>query len=182
MATANRHMPRTTSGDPADGSACVMSSFSERDVLRKQIRNDIVEHLRRDRGAPAPGATFARVVTAMVLGRRDGTPAAAIAAKHFPYDADVTKGLARPGSIFKAASGPAMTTVPAWAGELVTPGVLGALPIIAPQSVYSQLSRTPASTRVALPGRTPVKVPSRAPTPPAAPPFVGEGLPIPVRQ
>ena len=85
--------------------------FSDRDILRRQLSNDIIEHLRRERGAPAPAATFARVVTAMALGRRDGIPAAAVAARDFAYDGDVMKGLAKPGAIFKAASGPAMTTV-----------------------------------------------------------------------
>ncbi|MBR1031911.1 MULTISPECIES: phage major capsid protein [Bradyrhizobium] len=157
-----------------------MSGFSERDVLRKQLRNDIIEHLRRERGAPAPGTTFARVATCHVLSRQHGIPAAAVAAQHFPYDADVVKGLAKPGLIFKAASGPAMTTVPAWAGELVGTTVSGALTIISPNSVYSQLAAAPGSIRVSLAG--PVKIPSRTPTAPAAPPFVGEGQPIPVRQ
>lgn len=157
-----------------------MSGFSEREILRKQLRNDIIEHLRRERGAPAPGATFARVVTAMALGRHHGIPAAAVAAREFAYDGDVVKGLARPGAIFKAASGPAMTSVPAWAGELVGTTVSGALTIVAPNSIYAQLSQQPATIRVALTG--PAKIPSRTPTAPAAPPFVGEGAPIPVRQ
>ena len=89
-----------------------MSGFSERDVLRKQLRNDIIEHLRKERGAPTPGVTFARVVTAMALGRRDGMSAAAVAARDFAYDNDVVRGLAKPGAIFKAAVGPAKTSVP----------------------------------------------------------------------
>ncbi|CUT11347.1 hypothetical protein BF49_2427 [Bradyrhizobium sp.] len=86
--------------------------------------------------------------------------------EHFPYDADVTKGLARPGSIFKAASGQAITTQSGWAAELVTTGVLGSLQIVAPVSVYSQLSQVPATIRVDLSGRAAVKVPSRAPDQP----------------
>lgn len=64
----------------------------------------------------------------------------------------------------------------------MTTGVLGSLQIIAPVSVYSQLAQLPAKIRVDLSGRAAVKVPSRAPAPAAAPPLVGEGQPILIRQ
>lgn len=92
------------------------------------------------------------------------------------------KALAAPGLIGKAASGPARTDTATWAAELSTVGVLDTLQIVAPASVYSQLSQFPGSIRADISGRSGIKVPSRTPSPSLTTPFVGEGSPIPVRQ
>jgi hypothetical protein len=95
----------------------------------------------------------------------------------------VLKGLSNFGAVCKASVSPAMTTISTWASEIVGVGVSpGALQVIAPQSVYSQLSKIPATTRASLAGYGGVKVPSRAAPTVMTNPFIGEGQPISTRQ
>ena len=86
--------------------------------------------------------------------------------------------------VTKAASVPAQTGLTGWAAEIAQQGVSsdGFLQLLTPNSVYSQLSQRPGSIRVSLAGRSSVKVPTRAPTPTLAGPFVLENAPVVMRQ
>ncbi|MCS3496193.1 hypothetical protein M2189_004847 [Bradyrhizobium japonicum] len=130
---------------------------------------------------PSPCDVLVRSVMCKVLATLHKSTPIAVAEQLFPYQRDIAQAIRTPGSVLKAVA-PAMTTVAGWASELVTPTVLGVLPIIAPRSAYSQLSQLPATIRADLAGHGSVKVPTRAPSPTLAPPFVGEGQPIPIRQ
>lgn len=131
---------------------------------------------------PSPRDVLARSVMCRVLAVQHKSTPQAVAEQLFPYQRDIAQAIRSPGSVLKGAVAPAMTTVAGWASELVTPTVLGVLPIIAPRSAYSQLSQLPATIRADLAGHGSVKVPTRSPSPTLAPPFVGEGQPIPIRQ
>ena len=131
-----------------------------------------------------PNQLLAKLLTCHVIGRKNARPAAATAAELYANDPGLLVALARPGMIGKAASAPATTTAATWAGELGTPSVYdqGFLQLVAPASVYAQLSQRPGSIRVSLAGFSSVKVPSRAPSPSLSAPFIGESSAIPVRQ
>ncbi|MET4201312.1 phage major capsid protein [Bradyrhizobium sp. LA6.12] len=149
--------------------------------IQSQI-SKLTARLSRGNG-PSPRDVLARSVMCRVLAVQHKTTPFAVAAELFPYDRSVTAAIHAPGSVIsKAAVAPAQTTVVGWASELVTPTVLGVLPIIAPRSAYSQLSQLPATIRADLAGHGSVKVPTRSPSPTLAPAFVGEGQPIPIRQ
>ena len=76
----------------------------------------------------------------------------------------------------KAAQNPAMTNVPAWAGELVEQGTGAFMDLLAPMSVLPQLSLT----RYTFDGFGSIKIPMRnaASTPNLAGAFRAEGAPI----
>jgi HK97 family phage major capsid protein len=80
----------------------------------------------------------------------------------------------------KAATAPAMTTVAGWAQELAQTVYTGFMPLLMPQSVMPRLSTYGMSLSFGMAGR--IVIPTRARTPTVAGSFVGEGLPIPVRQ
>jgi hypothetical protein len=84
-------------------------------------------------------------------------------AETYGNDPDLLKALAAPGTIGKAAMTPAQTTVSGWAAELSTPTILDTVQIVAPQSVYGQLSSCAGAIRVSLAGRQSVKVPTADP-------------------
>ncbi|MEY9394351.1 HK97 family phage major capsid protein [Bradyrhizobium japonicum] len=148
--------------------------------IQSQI-SKLTARLSRGSG-PSPRDVLVRSVMCKVLANLHKSTPQAVAEQLFPYQRDIAQAIRTPGSVLKAAVAPAQTTVAGWASELVTPTVLGVLPIIAPRSAYSQLSQLPAATRADLAGHGSVKVPTRAPSPTLAPPFVGEGQPIPIRQ
>jgi hypothetical protein len=152
-----------------------------RDVHGIMSRFDASLAVARRASSPPPQALLAKVLTCHVLGRKGGGAARAVA-EVYGNDAGVLRALARPGLIGKSATAPAMTTVSGWAAELASPGNLATLQILAPNSVYRQLSQRPGAIRVDLSGRGSVRVPTRAPAPLLAAPFVGEGQAIAVRQ
>ena len=104
----------------------------------------------RRAAGPSPRDLLARVIACHVIGRHKARSAAAAASEIYSNDAAVLAALAAPGRIGKAASGPARTDTATWAVELVTPGNLDFLQLIAPASVYSQLSQRPGAIRVDL--------------------------------
>jgi HK97 family phage prohead protease/HK97 family phage major capsid protein len=80
----------------------------------------------------------------------------------------------------KAASAAAMTTVTGWAKELAQQIVVDFMQILMPASVFGPLSSMGLSLGF---GRNAIIIiPTRSRTPTIAGSFVGEGLPIPVRQ
>jgi HK97 family phage prohead protease len=82
--------------------------------------------------------------------------------------------------IIRAATNPAMTTVTGWAAELVTQINAAFMGLLMPNSVYPRLSAAGLSLSFGRAGR--ISVPTRSATPTIAGSFVGEGMPIPVRQ
>ena len=82
--------------------------------------------------------------------------------------------------ILRAASAPAMTTVTGWAAELVQPRYEQLLPLLMPKAILTRLAPRGLALDFAGAGR--IVIPMRSRTPTIAGSFVGEGLPIPVRQ
>jgi HK97 family phage prohead protease len=80
----------------------------------------------------------------------------------------------------RAASAPAMTTVTGWAAELVQQIVIAFMETLLPKSVFPRLSAAGLSLTFGRNGK--IIIPTRSRTPTIAGSFVGEGLPIPVRQ
>lgn len=80
----------------------------------------------------------------------------------------------------RAASAPAMTTVTGWAAELVQQVQAEFMETLMPKSVFPRLSSLGLGLQFGRNGR--IAVPTRSRTPTIAGSFVGEGMPIPVRQ
>jgi HK97 family phage prohead protease/HK97 family phage major capsid protein len=80
----------------------------------------------------------------------------------------------------RAASAPAMTTVVGWAAELVQTLYADFMELLMPKSVYPRLSSYGLSLSFGRAGK--ISIPTRSRTPTIAGSFVGEGMPIPVRQ
>jgi hypothetical protein len=80
----------------------------------------------------------------------------------------------------KAASAPAMTNVVGWAQELVQQIVVDFMATLYPKSIYPRFSSLGLSLSFGRNGK--IIIPTRSRTPTIAGSFVGEGLPIPVRQ
>lgn len=82
--------------------------------------------------------------------------------------------------VFRAAVNPAMTSVAGWAAELVQPTYGAFLDLLYPQSIFPRFSAKGLALSFGRAGK--IIIPTRAATPTIAGSFVGEGLPIPVRQ
>jgi len=80
----------------------------------------------------------------------------------------------------KAATNPATTTLVGWAAELVQQMNIGFMETLMPKSVYPRLSAAGLGLSFGVNGK--IVIPTRALTPTIAGSFVGEGMPIPVRQ
>jgi HK97 family phage prohead protease len=80
----------------------------------------------------------------------------------------------------RAASAPATSTAVGWAAELVQQIVVSFMETLLPKSVFPRLSGAGLSLTFGRNGK--IIIPTRARTPTIAGSFVGEGLPIPVRQ
>jgi HK97 family phage prohead protease len=82
--------------------------------------------------------------------------------------------------VSKAESAPAMTTVAGWAEELVQQIHGDYLELLHPDSIFPRLAARGLSLQFGRAGR--ISIPTRARTPSVSGSFVGEGMPIPVRQ
>ncbi len=80
----------------------------------------------------------------------------------------------------RAASAPATSTTVGWAAELVQQIVIDFMETLMPKSVFPRLSAAGLSLSFGRNGK--IVIPTRSRTPTIAGSFVGEGLPIPVRQ
>jgi HK97 family phage prohead protease len=80
----------------------------------------------------------------------------------------------------RAATAPAMTTVTGWAAELVQQIVVDFMATLYPKAIYPRFSAMGLSLTFGRNGK--IIIPTRSRTPTIAGSFVGEGLPIPVRQ
>ena len=154
----------------------------ERGILRRQIKDDVINHFRAQRSSRPPQQLLSRVLACHLIGRRKTCAPARVCAETYGNDAALLEALARPGWIGRSAMTPAMTGVAGWAAELATVGGLDFWQTLAPASIYAQLSLRPGAIRATIAGRSGIKVPTRAPSPTLSAPFVGEGQPIPVRQ
>lgn len=169
------------------------SDISDSGLLKRQFRDmhSMISRLDQQSRSSEPARTpnprelLGRLLTCHAISQKKNETVARTAAEVYGNSPMLLQALARPGAVVnKAASAPAMTTVSGWAAELAQPAVLdvGFLQLVAPQSVYSQLSARPGSIRVSLAGRGSVRVPTRALTPTIGGSFVAEGAPIPIRQ
>lgn len=82
--------------------------------------------------------------------------------------------------VLRAASAPAMTTVTGWAAELAQQVYTELMPLLMPRAIFTRLSARGLSLSFGRAGK--INIPTRSRTPSIAGSFVGEGLPIPVRQ
>jgi HK97 family phage prohead protease/HK97 family phage major capsid protein len=82
--------------------------------------------------------------------------------------------------VLRAASAPAMTTVPGWAQELAHTTYAALMPLLMPQAILTRLAAKGLALTFGQAGR--IVIPNRQRTPSLAGSFVGEGLAIPVRQ
>jgi hypothetical protein len=80
----------------------------------------------------------------------------------------------------RAATAPATTTTVGWAAELVQQIVIDFMETLMPKSVFPRLSGAGLSLTFGRNGK--IIIPTRSRTPTIAGSFVGEGMPIPVRQ
>jgi HK97 family phage prohead protease/HK97 family phage major capsid protein len=97
------------------------------------------------------------------------------------YPAYATDGVRIATDIFtRAASAPAQTTVTGWAAELVQTVYGAFMALLLPKSIFPRLSGMGTSLTFGRAGK--IIIPTRSATPTIAGSFVGEGLPIPVRQ
>jgi HK97 family phage prohead protease/HK97 family phage major capsid protein len=85
------------------------------------------------------------------------------------------------GWVTRAAVSGALTSVPAWAGDLVQEGTAAWLATLTPAPVFTRVAA--AGTQLNFgPEQGVIKIPSRAATPSISGAFVGEASPIPVRR
>ena len=82
--------------------------------------------------------------------------------------------------VLKAASAPALTTVAGWAQELARQIYTDLMPLLMPQSILPRLAARGLALSFGQAAK--IVIPTRNRTPTIAGSFVGEGLPIPVRQ
>jgi HK97 family phage major capsid protein len=101
-----------------------------------------------------------------------------IAERHPEYKDEATKLIA--DLVLRAASAPALTTVTGWAAELVQTTWAALMPLLMPNSILPRLAARGLSLSFGSYGK--IVIPTRSRTPTLSGSFVGEGLPIPVRQ
>jgi len=82
--------------------------------------------------------------------------------------------------VTRAASAPALTTVAGWAQELAQTRYADLMPLLMPKGLLTRLAPKGLTLDFGTGGR--IVIPTRSRTPSLAGSFVGEGLPIPVRQ
>jgi HK97 family phage prohead protease len=125
----------------------------------------------------SPLDLLCRAGAIQVLAHRDHKPAAEICRMVYGDD-EATRAVL--DWQIKAASAPAMTTVTGWAAELVQQIVVDFMATLYPKSIYPRFSSLGLSLSFGRNGK--IIIPTRSRTPTIAGSFVGEGLPIPVRQ
>ena len=101
-----------------------------------------------------------------------------IAAEFPSYGDEPTKAIC--DWVMRAATAPAMTTVTGWAAELVQQINVDFMETLMPKSVFPRLRTYGLSLSFGRNGK--IAIPTRSRTPTIAGSFVGEGMPIPVRQ
>jgi hypothetical protein len=165
---------------------------SERRILRRQIRDDVLNSIRkrRDEAQPDLGTAVIRALVCQFLAGKSvlgdaGPTAEHVAQKIYGKSAGgyiVTRAAADlPGFLARTAQGPATITTSGYAAELAIstnwPTLRGAL---APASTYAALAAR--GLRETFNGVATVKIPSKLPTPLCGGDFVLEGGAIPTRR
>jgi HK97 family phage prohead protease/HK97 family phage major capsid protein len=125
----------------------------------------------------APLDLFIRAGAAMIVAHRDRRPVDDVMRAAYGND-EATRAVL--DWQMKAASALAMTGVAGWAAELVQQIVTDFMQTLMPKSVFPRLSGMGLALTFGRNGK--IIIPTRARTPTIAGSFVGEGLPIPVRQ
>jgi hypothetical protein len=104
-----------------------------------------------------------------------------VAAKDYASNRNILEAVASPSRVItRTAIGPAMTTVPSWAAELVGIGNHSAIAALAPDSVYARLSARGQRVSFAHVGQ--VRVPAPMAQSDVGGVFVAEGEPIVVKR
>jgi HK97 family phage prohead protease/HK97 family phage major capsid protein len=124
-----------------------------------------------------PIELFIRAGTSMILAQRERRPVEEIRRAIYGED-EATKAITEWQT--KAASSLAMTTTVGWAAELVQQIVVDFMQLLQVQSIFAPLSAAGLTLSFGRNGK--IVIPTRSRTPTIAGSFVGEGLPIPVRQ
>lgn len=125
-----------------------------------------------------PREVLVRMGVVQMLSHVTKKPLDVVMRETYPEDEQIIRGVF--DWMAKAATAPAMTTVTGWAAELVQQINAGFMETLMPKSVYPRLSNGGLSLSFGTNGR--IIIPTRSTTPSIAGSFVGEGLPIPVRQ
>jgi HK97 family phage major capsid protein/HK97 family phage prohead protease len=126
---------------------------------------------------PDPIELFLRAGTSMILAQRERSSVDEMRRKIYGDD-ESTKAMLEWQT--KAASQVATTTLVGWAAELVQQFVVDFMQLLMVQSVFAPLSAAGLALSFGRNGK--IVIPTRSRTPTIAGSFVGEGLPIPVRQ
>jgi HK97 family phage prohead protease len=124
-----------------------------------------------------PQEILVRMGVVQLLAHNEKKPVDVVLRERYPDD-DVTRGVME--FVAKAATVPATTTLAGWAAELVQQINAGFMETLMPKSVFPRLSGAGLALSFGTNGK--IIIPTRATTPTIAGSFVGEGLPIPVRQ
>lgn len=125
-----------------------------------------------------PREVLVKMGVVQMLSHTSKKPLDVVMRETYPEDEQIIRGVF--DWMAKAATAPAMTTVTGWAAELVQQINLGFMETLMPKSVYPRLSNAGLSLSFGTNGK--IIIPTRSTTPSIAGSFVGEGLPIPVRQ
>jgi HK97 family phage major capsid protein/HK97 family phage prohead protease len=126
---------------------------------------------------PDPIELFLRAGTSMILAQRERSSVDEMRRKIYGDD-ESTKAMLEWQT--KAASQVATSTLVGWAAELVQQFVVDFMQLLMVQSVFAPLSAAGLALSFGRNGK--IVIPTRSRTPTIAGSFVGEGLPIPVRQ
>lgn len=142
--------------------------MNEQHTFQRGARVDPLPLFSKDRPG---GNTFLRFIAATAVGNISRRNAFEVATQLWPDDRELV-------AVMRAATAPAMTTVPGWAAELVRKIVLDALDALGPASAAAQVMR--AGLVMSFSGGV-VSAPGFVAGAGNAS-FVAEGDPIPVRQ
>jgi HK97 family phage major capsid protein len=141
--------------------------------------------LRKNRQSPATAARrqlirgLSVVFVHGVRGEKNGATYEQTVKQMYPKDyGTLLHDMGNPAQLIRAATAPAMTTNPGWAGELVPPEAVSGLLLLAPQSLAAQLG----ALGLQIDGTKNTIFPTGPAAETPSDPFVGEGMPIDVRQ
>ncbi|WP_338822115.1 phage major capsid protein [Bradyrhizobium septentrionale] len=166
---AEKHLGQTS--DDSGGHAVIVSRGGQQQQ-QLQVRPPFTKR------KIEPREVLVKMGVVQMLAHTAKKPLDIVIHETYPEDEQIIRGVFE--WMAKAATAPAMTTVTGWAAELVQQINAGFLDTLMPKSVYPRLSNAGLSLSFGTNGK--IIIPTRATTPTIAGSFVGEGLPIPVRQ
>jgi hypothetical protein len=161
----------------------------ERGILRRQIKDDVINHFRSHRGdgqltidalfITALGCRLRSTGQMHLSAEQAAEQVCGKNAGSYQLVMEAMNNL--PRLVQRAAVSPAMTSVATWAAELINvENFPGLLPAMTPASVYTALASR--GLRLSFDSRGTVRVPGRLPSQLLAGDFIGEGAPIPANK